>query len=1278
VPQIAQLTAVPNRTPAIGEEFTYLSSGMFEYSKTDLSLPGPMPINVTRVYRSSDKTSGNFNNRAFGLGTRLSYDMFLINVGSTETDVHMPDSSVLVCKGQSHPFSCNYAPSGVWFNAYIDSTSDLVRQDGTQYHFDSSGLLVSIKDHYDNEITITRGPASENSACHGTIGGGGSVPSEYVASVSSSNGRTVYFCYDDSNNPYDITGIADNANPTIKKVLYTYDNSSRLKTVTQAAFNAEAITTYDYNQTSSGVGQLTEIAVNDSCAGSNCSNPNQVYTYITYKTNDLGDALGSISSQLPGNGYQYTYTFNSGGTYVTKVGVSLPDNSERQLHFDAAGYVTEDDRNPSESGVNEEITVFTRGTQTVGNSTEFVGEVQEEDQNSNLVRKTTYDYQTTTGDVLNVTLSPAPGQSTCCSSSATWTYAYGGTFNRLSSASEPLSYAPTTYVYNDTVPSMTITDPLGRVTTITDNTQGQPISIQDPAGNSPTSIHYNGAGDVVSTKDPAGNTTTYQPDADGRVTSVTSPLNETTQYAYDALDDVTDVIDPLGHHTNYTYDLVGETASITPPNGFTSGILNPAWTTTITRSPDLAKVTVTDPLHNSTVTDLDGQGRRTDYTDKRGIETTYAYDLFGRVKQVVFNSTSKSGYQKEAVSISDFDPLDRPGSIADSLSGTLSYAYDALDSILSEADSATSDSTAYSYDSNGRRTSMQAVMNHNTVTVKYGYDCADELIGMSNNGSAIPSCSPSNYVPNGSNTTQAGFYYDLDGMPQWTQVDGILTSFVRDADERIISESYSAPAVEYSYGNLTYGYDPDGNLTDKGGSLATINLPPSESASYDMNDQLTQWNSSSVQTDTADNITQDPATGLGYQWSARNQLNVITVTPPPPNTIKTNESYDAVGRRDIISGSSPDSLEFLHDGSAMAGWIDPYSGNSWNFFEVSGATLAGAYATSAGTTTWVPLIDANGSTIALINPASPSSPPATTYTYDPFGMPTLSGSANNYPFLYQGMEQENFDEPLYYSGDGQFYGPRIGRSLSLTGALDTSSPGGPGPERAHHGGHHGAGDGGGTAVNGHTNTAAAAADAGDDAEGYNIQSDSSNSSLPLLARIFVDIGNFFANLFGLGGGGQGLPPFYFVYQARLTRGGRHPQYSNIDGAAKQITLNQKSSAPVGKNGAPSNTPPLQEPTPAPPSACSQYDAECAQSASSDTYACKAGDCCRSFGDTTFADCTRGCLLNQERVCFGSPGASGCRALAHAKCYASCAQSLSDLTQWLNFPACRNLAPELVP
>src|ERR1700737_3786305 len=68
----------PKRSPAPGESFTAISSGLFTYSKTDLSLGGSMPINITRVYRSHDKdANNNWVNRDFGLGTRLNYDIFL-------------------------------------------------------------------------------------------------------------------------------------------------------------------------------------------------------------------------------------------------------------------------------------------------------------------------------------------------------------------------------------------------------------------------------------------------------------------------------------------------------------------------------------------------------------------------------------------------------------------------------------------------------------------------------------------------------------------------------------------------------------------------------------------------------------------------------------------------------------------------------------------------------------------------------------------------------------------------------------------------------------------------------------------------------------------------------------------------------------------------------------------------------------------------------------------------------------------------------------------------
>jgi len=162
---------------------------------------------------------------------------------------------------------------------------------------------------------------------------------------------------------------------------------------------------------------------------------------------------------------------------------------------------------------------------------------------------------------------------------------------------------------------------------------------------------------------------------------------------------------------------------------------------------------------------------------------------------------------------------------------------------------------------------------------------------------------------------------------------------------------------------------------------------------------------------------------------------------------------------------------------------------------------------------------------------------------------------------------------LYYSGDGQFYSARLGRSLSLAGALDTGCAGGAGPRRGHHGHHHGGG-GRGAAINGRTDAATMADVAVEGGGGYSSgEGGGTPSSLP---TILEDLYNFFNGLFG-GGGGSSLPPNYFVFQARLERAGRHPLYDQILRIARQLILTQAS--PVwelfsGPGTIPPNVPPL--------------------------------------------------------------------------------------------------------
>ena len=341
---------------------------------------------------------------------------------------------------------------------------------------------------------------------------------------------------------------------------------------------------------------------------------------------------------------------------------------------------------------------------------------------------------------------------------------------------------------------------------------------------------------------------------------------------------------------------------------------------------------MTDPLGYTTVTDLDGQGRHTDYTDKRGVETTYTYDKFGRTTKALFNSNSKSGFSQDTVAISNFDALDRVGTLSDSLSGsTLTYAYDSLDSILSESDSLTSYSTKYDYDYNGRRISLQPTLNGVAQpAISYGYDCADELIGMSNNGTwTPPSCSPSifvNYTGNINSSAQVAFNLDSDGNAVERLVLGVDTQMTHDSDERVIAQTFQQYPIQpgnTQYGNLTYQYDADGDVIDKGGSLAVINIPAAwPTVSYSATDQLSTWNGSSTNPDHASNITTDPASGLSFTWNARNQLSGILDG--------VTEQYDGLGRRDTSGG-----LDFEHDGSAVIGWSGGF-GVSYKFMTLPG------------------------------------------------------------------------------------------------------------------------------------------------------------------------------------------------------------------------------------------------------------------------------------------------------------------------------------------------------
>jgi hypothetical protein len=138
----------------------------------------------------------------------------------------------------------------------------------------------------------------------------------------------------------------------------------------------------------------------------------------------------------------------------------------------------------------------------------------------------------------------------------------------------------------------------------------------------------------------------------------------------------------------------------------------------------------------------------------------------------------------------------------------------------------------------------------------------------------------------------------------------------------------------------------------------------------------------------------------------------------------------ALGRRFLVDGG----FQFLDDGTDLIA-----SNNQGAFSTFLPSGLAG----TINGTTWVPLLDVDGSTVALVNPASPNTPPPTTYAYDAFGNPRLSGTANQFPFLFQGLETESDFDPsgVYYLPDGEYYSSQIQRELQQVGAAGLIGPG---------------------------------------------------------------------------------------------------------------------------------------------------------------------------------------------------------------------------------------------
>ena len=327
----------------------------------------------------------------------------------------------------------------------------------------------------------------------------------------------------------------------------------------------------------------------------------------------------------------------------------------------------------------------------------------------------------------------------------------------------------------------------------------------DASGNTLTETLYRMVNGVLTPL-----TTSHAYDGTGRQTSVTDSAGAATSFEYDALGHVTAVIDPLGNRTTYVYDDVGRSILTTYPDGSTAAVAydtagnvasrtdRAGRTTTFEYDALNRQVTATSPDGTSTQTIYTSGGRIAATIDAKGARTDFAYDSAGRRIGTTFPAvlSGVSGPFVRPQTSSLLNAMGLPTSTTDANGRQTSFSYDATGH-PSQTTFADGSTTTQTFDTLGRRIS---VTNEEGQSTNFTYDALGRLVAV--HGLA----------------GDATYTYDEAGN-RLTQTDalGRTTSLRYDVLNRPIARTYPGGGIEQltfdAAGNIVAITDPSGRTT---------------------------------------------------------------------------------------------------------------------------------------------------------------------------------------------------------------------------------------------------------------------------------------------------------------------------------------------------------------------------------------------------------------------------------------------------------------------------------